>query len=73
MSPSFLQGANPRLDDVRGSIKIWLANFEVDDFLALLFQRAGAIENFESGFRPEPRHPAGQAQIVGRCSGHRDA
>src|SRR5579862_4852042 len=64
MSPALAQGVDARLDHVRGRVKVRLANFEMDDALALALKGAGLIQNFERGFSAEPRHAAGELQFV---------
>jgi hypothetical protein len=36
--------------------KIRLADLEMDDVLALRLERAGALQHFERGLDPDPRH-----------------
>ena len=63
VGPSHMQSVDARLDDIGRSVKVGLTDFKVNDFLALLLQSAGAVQNFKGGFSTEPRHPAGQAQF----------
>src|SRR5208283_598554 len=70
MRPSSMKSVNTGRDHVRWSVKIGLANFKVNDFFALFFERPRAVENFKSGFGTEPRHPAGETQFVLSCSRH---
>ena len=54
--PAFVDGALPRFLDVQRRREIGLTDLEVDDALALRFERAGAGEDFECGLRPDPGH-----------------
>ena len=63
MRPPMPQRIHSRLNHIARSIEIRLADFKMDDVPALLLQRAGASQNFKSGFRAKPRHPAGQMQF----------
>jgi hypothetical protein len=70
VGPSFMKRVDSRLDDVGGRVEVGLADFQVNDFFALLFERAGAVQNFKGGFGAEPRHAAGQTQFVLGCGWH---
>ncbi len=59
MRITFLKGLNSSVDYVLGSIKIRLADFQVDDFLALSFQRPSFGQDFESGFGAQILHSVG--------------
>src|SRR5208337_519952 len=54
MGPSHVKRVDARLDDVVRSGKVGLADLEVNNFLALLLQRASAVENFKGGFSAKP-------------------
>ena len=51
-------------DHIGRSIKVGLADFQVDHALTLAFERARLVEDLESGFGAQPRHTAGQLQFV---------
>jgi len=67
-----MEGVDTGFDNVGGSVEIGLADFQVDDALALTLQGAGFVEDFESGFGAEPGHAAGKQQFVLRGLGHED-
>ncbi len=52
------------LDDIRGRIEVGFADLQVNDLFALLFERAGAVQDFKCRFGAKPRHPAGKTQFV---------
>src|ERR1700687_3990337 len=70
VGPSLVERVDTGLDDIGGSVEVGLANFEVNDFFALFFEHAGAVQDFKSGFRSEPRHPAGKTRFELGCGGH---
>ena len=55
---------NPSLNDVLWSIEIGLADFQVDNVLALPLQSASALQHFKCSLRAQARHAASQAQLV---------
>ena len=55
-----VQRVNGRFHDVLGRVEIGLADFEMDDVLALLLQGAGTDQNFKSGLGAKTRHALGQ-------------
>ena len=63
MGPALVQRIDAGLDHVGGSVEIGLADFEVDDALALALERARFIQNFEGSFGAEARHAAGKIVI----------
>ena len=56
--------------DVGGSIEVGLADFEVDDVLALRFEGAGANQNFKGSFGAQTGHPLRKTQFS-LCGWHR--
>jgi hypothetical protein len=59
-----VQRVDAGFDYVGGRIKIGLADLEVNDALALPLERAGFVQNLESGFRAQARHAASELQLV---------
>ena len=68
-----VQGVHCRIDDVRRSIEIGLANFQVNDISALCFQGSRLYQNFKGSFRAQPRHALGQTQFSMDCFAHRSS
>ena len=54
--PALVQRLLRRVLDVLRRRKVGLADFQVDDVLALRFERAGALQHLERGLDPDPRH-----------------
>ena len=54
--PAFVDGALAGLFDVQRGREVGLPDLEVDDALALRFERPGARQDFECGLRPDPGH-----------------
>ena len=71
MRPPSAESGDSGVHDVGGSVEIWLADFEMDDVLALGFQRPRAVQDFECSFRPQPRHALGQPQLELEGPGHK--
>ena len=63
MGKALAQGVYASFDDVSGRVHVGLADFEMNDVLALTLQGAGAHQNFEGGLGSQARHPLGQAQF----------
>ena len=53
-----------------GRVEVGLADLEVDDFFALLFEGASAVQHFKSGFGSKARHPSGKAEFELGGGGH---
>jgi hypothetical protein len=70
VGPALVESIDGRFDNVRGSVEIGLANFEVDDVPALALESASFIENFKRSFSAEPGHAAGELQFVLEGFGH---
>ena len=51
MRPAFAHSVNARLDHVRGCLEVRLANFQVNDALALMLERTRFVQNFEGRSR----------------------
>ena len=64
MRPALAEGINAGLDDVGWRIEIRLADFKVNDALALALERARLVQNFKGGLGAEPRHATGEMQFV---------
>ena len=64
MRPAFVEGIDRSFNDIRRRIEIGFPDFQMNDVLALAFQRARFVQNFESGFGTEPRHAAGEAKLI---------
>ncbi len=60
MRPTLPKRVDTGFDDIRRCVEIGLADFQVDDILALLLERAGAVEDFKGGFSAEARHATGE-------------
>jgi hypothetical protein len=43
--------------------KVRLADFQVNDVLALRLEGTGTLEHFERGFDSNPRHPFGDLHV----------
>ena len=56
------QRLDRRLDDVLRCLEVGLADAEVDDALALGFERARPRQHFERGLGAEPRQVLGELQ-----------
>src|SRR5205807_8954867 len=63
MRPAGVQRVNPSVDDVRRSIKIGLADFEMDNVFALPLQSARPVEDFKRRLRAQSRHALSQPQL----------
>ena len=70
MRVAVMQGVAGRFDDVRRSVEIGLADFQVNNVSALLFQGARLYQNFKGGFRAQARHAARQAKFCLGCWSH---
>ena len=60
--PALVQGVAAGFDDVGGRVEIGLADFQVNNALALRFQGTRPDQHFEGGLGAQPRHPLGQTQ-----------
>ena len=60
MSPALVESALGRLSDVGGSIEIRLADFEVNDALALGLERSCAHQHLERGLGADAFHPGSE-------------
>ncbi len=64
MRPALVQRVHGGFHDIGRGVEIGLADFQVDDALALAFQGPRLGQNFKSSFGAQPRHAAGQLQFV---------
>src|SRR5439155_3008669 len=71
MRPSGTEGVDRGVNDVGRSIEIRLADFEMDDVLALPLQRTRPVQNFEGGLRAQPRHAFRQTKFELGGLGHK--
>src|ERR1700722_5573793 len=69
--PAVAQCFNPSFDHIWWRVEVGLADFQVNDFLALSFQGASLVQDFEGSFGSEARHALGQLEFVLRGFGHR--
>jgi len=60
------QGLNAGFDDVLGGFEVGLADLQMDDFLALGFQRPGFSQHLKGGFGAQVHHSAGDGHVVSR-------
>src|SRR5271170_3153177 len=65
-----MERLDSRLNDVGRCVEVRLTDFEVNDFFALFFESASAVQDFKGGFSAEPRHPAGKTQFELSCGRH---
>src|SRR5690242_10536026 len=65
-----MQSLYSSLNHVAGSIEVGLADFEMDNLLALTLQRTGFVQHFECGFRTEARHALGKTKLILRSVFH---
>ena len=68
MGPALVQRIHGRFHHVGWRVEIGLSDLQVNDALALGFERLGLVQNFKGSFRAQPGHAAGEAQFVlSRC------
>ncbi len=56
LGPALVERAFARLDDVPGRGEVGLADLQVNDVPALLFEGPGPRQHFEGRFGPDPGH-----------------
>jgi hypothetical protein len=64
----FAECVTSGIDDVARRIKVWLADFEMNDIAPLCFERFRFNENFECRFGAETRHAMSEPKLV--CLSH---
>ena len=62
--PALIERALGGVLDVGRRRKVRLADFEMNDVLALRLERAGTLEDFERGLDPDPRHSFGDLHAL---------
>ena len=61
--PAVVQRLFGRLDDMRGSGEVGLADFEMNHLGPARLQGAGTDQHIECGFDSDPRHTLGQLHM----------
>ena len=64
MGPALAQRVDTGLDHIGRRIEIGLADFQMNDLLALALESACLVQNFKGSFSAQPRHASGQAEFV---------
>jgi hypothetical protein len=59
-----MQRVDRGLDHIRRSIKVGLADLQMNNAAPLTLERASFVQYFKGSFGPQPRHPAGELQLV---------
>ena len=71
MRPTAAQRLHASVDDVGGRVEIGLADFQMDNIIALGFEGTGPDQYFEGSLGTQARHAPGQPQLSLRGFAHR--